>query len=41
MEMWKKGKNKVWFVNLSKSAVYTAERFILQETFLKLKIRGL
>ena len=37
----KKGKNKVLLLKVKKDAVYTAERSVLQETFLSLKIRGL
>ena len=44
----KRGKQGAWSLYLSKSvkigekaAVYTAERFVIQETFLSLKIRGL
>jgi hypothetical protein len=41
IEKFKKGENKVQILNLSKSAVYTEEWFVLQKAFLNLKNRGL
>ena len=32
---------KVHFFPVKQAVVYTAERFVLQKTFLKLKIRGI